>query len=92
MHPPPVRLICLNKMCAHVEHSAEACVVQRGAPQGVEMDMIHLECILANLISRKFIKGYLHHQRKILVAHRSVEAAYPPIGQCVLGDPGGFTM
>lgn len=35
--------------------------------QGVELDMDEVECIAANLIFRKYVKGYLSHKAKVMV-------------------------
>ncbi len=41
------------------------------------MDMNEVECILSNLIYKGFIKGYISHEKKILVLSKKV--AFPPI-------------
>ncbi|CCI50016.1 unnamed protein product [Albugo candida] len=41
------------------------------------MDMNELECILANLIFKGYIKGYMSHQKKILVVSKA--QPFPPI-------------
>ena len=34
-----------------------------------ELDLDELECILANLIAMGYIKGYISHEKKVLVLH-----------------------
>lgn len=55
------------------------------ASQGVEKDMDELECILANLIFLKYIKGYIAHKQKVVVVAK--QAAYPPLRDVVLTGP-----
>ena len=38
---------------------------------GISMDEDEIECILANLIFRGFIKGYIAHAKKILVLSKA---------------------
>lgn len=47
---------------------------------GLDMDSDELECILANLIYKGFIKGYLAHGNSLVVSKTS---AFPPFAQCV---------
>lgn len=42
-----------------------------------ELDMDELECILANLISIGYIKGYISHEKSVLVMAKGVEKAFP---------------
>ncbi|KAF1318918.1 Pci domain-containing protein 2, partial [Globisporangium splendens] len=44
---------------------------------GETMDMDEIECILANLIFKGYIKGYMSHQKKILVVSKA--QPFPPI-------------
>lgn len=44
---------------------------------GVEKDEDEIECILANLINQKYIRGYISHKMKTLVV--SEAAAFPPL-------------
>ena len=44
---------------------------------GVEMELDECECVLANLIFRKFIRGYLSHKMRVLVLSKS--GAFPPL-------------
>ena len=39
--------------------------------QGIAMDMDEVECVLANLIYRKLVKGYISHKTKIVVVSRT---------------------
>lgn len=41
------------------------------------MDMDEIECILANLIFKGYVKGYMSHQKKILVVSKA--QPFPPI-------------
>ena len=36
---------------------------------GCDMDMDEVECIAANLIFRKYVKGYISHKNKVMVIH-----------------------
>jgi nuclear mRNA export protein PCID2/THP1 len=38
--------------------------------QGVELELDEVECILANLIYRKYVKGYISHQHRVLVVSK----------------------
>lgn len=53
--------------------------------QGLEMDMDGVECIVANLIYRKFVKGYISHQHKVAVLSKI--DAFPPMSTATLTDP-----
>jgi hypothetical protein len=53
--------------------------------QGVEMDMDAVECIVANLIYRKFVKGYISHQHKVAVLSKT--DAFPKLSTVSLTDP-----
>jgi hypothetical protein len=46
--------------------------------QGVEMDMDEVECVAANLIYRKFVKGYISHKSKVMVVAKA--EPFPPLG------------
>jgi nuclear mRNA export protein PCID2/THP1 len=41
------------------------------------MDMDELECILANQIFLGYIKGYISHEKRLLVLPRIIEQAFP---------------
>ena len=43
----------------------------------IEMDLDEIECVIANLIYKGFIKGYLSHQMRVLVV--SATKAFPPL-------------
>lgn len=47
-----------------------------------------LQCILANLIYRKYIKGYLAYKPRVLVLAKA--DAFPDLASVQLGDP--FTL
>lgn len=40
--------------------------------QGLQLSMDELECVVANLIHRKYIKGYISHQHKVVVVAKSM--------------------
>jgi nuclear mRNA export protein PCID2/THP1 len=42
-----------------------------------EMDQDELECLLANQISMNHIKGYISHEKRLLVLPRQIEQAFP---------------
>lgn len=43
------------------------------------MDMDEVECVLANLIYRKYIKGYMSHQHKVVVISKAVRRSSWPL-------------
>ena len=53
--------------------------------QGAEMDLDGVECIVANLIYRKLVKGYLSHQHRIAVL--SKHEPFPPLSLATLTEP-----
>lgn len=55
------------------------------ALQGVEMEMDEVECIVANLIYRKFVKGYVSHQHRVAVLSKA--DPFPPLSTVTLTDP-----
>jgi hypothetical protein len=42
-----------------------------------DLDMDEVECILANLISIGYIKGYISHEKQVLVCAKEIEKAFP---------------
>ena len=44
---------------------------------GAEMDIDEVECVVANLIFRKFIKGYISHKSRVVVLAKN--APFPPL-------------
>jgi len=44
---------------------------------GVEMDIDEIECVLANLVYKGYIKGYISHQHSKLVVAKG--NAFPPL-------------
>ena len=38
--------------------------------QGVEIDLDEVECIVANLIYRKYLKGYISHSHRVVVVSK----------------------
>ena len=55
------------------------------AAQGVEMDMDEVECLVANLIFRGYVKGYLSHRHHIAVLSKN--DAFPALTAAMLADP-----
>jgi len=49
---------------------------------GVRMDKDEVECVLANLIYKGYIKGYISHQHAKLVLSKS--NAFPPLRDVVV--------
>lgn len=46
------------------------------------VDMMEVECIIANLIARKLVKGVISHSKQVLVLSPSAvpsKAAFPPL-------------
>ncbi|CAK0783973.1 hypothetical protein CVIRNUC_007176 [Coccomyxa viridis] len=60
-------------------------VQQALAWQGVDIDLDGVECIAANLIYRKLVKGYLSHQHRIAVL--SKQDPFPALSAATLTDP-----
>ena len=48
---------------------------------GVEMDIDEIECMLANLIYKGYVKGYLSHQHSKLVLSKG--KPFPPLREVV---------
>lgn len=53
--------------------------------QGAEVDMDGVECIVANLIYRKYVKGYLSHQHSVAVLSKA--DPFPPLSTVSLTEP-----
>ncbi|KAK9902673.1 hypothetical protein WJX75_002119 [Coccomyxa subellipsoidea] len=53
--------------------------------QGVDMEMDEVECIVANLIYRKFVKGYISHQHRVAVLSKA--DPFPALSTATLTDP-----
>ena len=49
------------------------------------MDLDECECILANLIYRKYVKGYLSHKQRVLVL--SKVNPFPPLSSVAFNEP-----
>lgn len=47
------------------------------AAAGSEIEMDEIECISANLIAKKYVKGYISHKTKIMVVAKT--APFPPL-------------
>ena len=45
---------------------------------GTEMDIDEVECVVANLIFRKFIKGYISHKSRVVVLAKTTP--FPKLG------------
>ena len=54
------------------------------AATGVRMDSDEVECVLANLIHKGFVKGYLSHQHAKLVVSKG--NAFPPLREVLGGE------
>ena len=52
---------------------------------GVEMDGDEVECVLANLIFRKYVKGYISHKARVLVLSKATP--FPKLSTVFLHDP-----
>lgn len=52
---------------------------------GVEMELDEVECIVANLIYRKYIKGYLSHKSRVIVLSKA--QPFPKLSTVFLHDP-----
>ena len=55
------------------------------AAQGVDMDMDEVECLVANLIFRGYVKGYLSHRHHVAVLSKN--DAFPALTAAMLSDP-----
>lgn len=53
--------------------------------QGVEKEALELQCLVANLIFRKYVKGYLAFKSRVLVLAKT--DAFPPLSAVQLSDP-----
>lgn len=51
---------------------------------GVDIDMDEIECIAANLIARKYVKGYISHKLKVMVVHKT--QPFPNLSSVILVD------
>jgi hypothetical protein len=49
---------------------------------GTDMELDEIECVIANLIYKGYIKGYLSHQMRVLVV--SATKAFPAISSVPL--------
>ncbi|GFR49845.1 hypothetical protein Agub_g11742 [Astrephomene gubernaculifera] len=55
------------------------------ALQGISKDPLELQCLLANLIFRRYVKGYLAYKSRVLVLAKS--DAFPQLSAVQLADP-----
>ncbi len=49
------------------------------------MCAVELQCLLANLIYRKFIKGYIAYKQRVVVLAKT--DPFPPMALVQMGDP-----
>ena len=54
--------------------------------QGVDMELDEVECVVANMIYRKYVKGYIAHKNRILVVSKI--DPFPSLHKVLLEDPG----
>lgn len=52
---------------------------------GEEKDSDEVECILANLIVRRYVKGMIAHRKQLLIL--SKEMPFPPLSQATFSEP-----
>ena len=52
---------------------------------GSDMDIDEVECVVANLIYRRFIKGYISHKSRVVVLSKT--DAFPVLSSAFLHDP-----
>lgn len=52
--------------------------------QGMDIGIDEVECIVANLIFRKYVKGYLSHKSRVAVL--SKVDAFPPLSSAALTE------
>ena len=81
-----MELLCIEHQPEHgivglVLHTADPlfwqhCVHARAA---------EIQCLLANLIYRKFVKGYIAYRARVVVLAKI--DAFPPLRDVALGDP-----
>lgn len=53
--------------------------------QGIEKDPLELQCLMANLIFRKYVKGYLAYKSRVVVLAKT--DAFPQLSAVQLSDP-----
>ena len=53
--------------------------------QGEAMDLDEVECVVANMIYRKYVKGYISHKSRVLVVSKS--DPFPALTAALLADP-----
>lgn len=53
--------------------------------QGIDKDPLELQCCIANLIFRKYVKGYLAYKAKVIVLAKA--DAFPQLSAVQLSDP-----
>jgi nuclear mRNA export protein PCID2/THP1 len=51
---------------------------------GAELEMDEVECIAANLIFRKYVRGYIAHRAKVMVVAKT--DPFPKLESAMLGD------
>jgi hypothetical protein len=55
-----------------------------GGEEARAMDMDEVECVAANLIFRKYVKGYISHKNKVMVVAKT--DPFPPLATVALND------
>jgi nuclear mRNA export protein PCID2/THP1 len=53
----------------------------------MEVDMDEVECIVANLIFRKYVKGYISHKSRVAVL--SKVDPFPPLATASIAETAG---
>jgi hypothetical protein len=56
-------------------------------PRASPLNAAELQCLVANLIYRKYIKGYIAYKQRVVVLSKT--DAFPPMDTVQLADPFG---
>lgn len=51
---------------------------------GYEVEMDEVECIAANLVARKYVRGYISHKAKVMVVAKN--EPFPPLASVALSE------
>lgn len=54
------------------------------ASLGFDVDMDEIECVGANLIAKKYVKGYISHKAKVMVVAKT--DPFPPLASVMLAE------
>jgi len=54
------------------------------AALGCDMEMDEIECVAANLIAKKYVKGYISHKSKVMVVAKT--EPFPPLSHVAIAD------